>query len=167
MRVFTTCIIALIFCTTVLNAQEKETTTGQRLGLTAALQNSQMDIMLPIFLADEVALAPSVGFSSVGDKFSDFGLGLGGRFYVNRGRVSPFVSVRFGVLISSPKDSDSMTDIVTGLGGGGEYFISRYFSLGVEAQLNISKSSENSNRFGNPGGTNLNTASAIFATVYF
>ncbi|HEX2867041.1 MAG TPA: hypothetical protein VHO03_08355 [Ignavibacteriales bacterium] len=167
MKLFIACFITLICFTVSLNAQEQETTTGQSLGLTAALQNSQMDIMMPIFLSNEVALAPSVGFSSVGDSFTDFALGLMGRFYINRSRVSPFLSARLGLLLASPKDGDSLTDIVMGLGGGGEYFISRYFSLGVEAQLNISKSDKNSGRFGNPGGTNVNTASAIFATVYF
>lgn len=54
-----------------------------------------------------------------------------------------------------------------GIGVGGEYFLGDKFSVGVEAQLNATHSSKTSSRFGNPGGWNINTASAVLATVYF
>lgn len=66
-----------------------------------------------------------------------------------------------------PDDGDPITDYIVGLLGGGEYFFSANFSVGIEGQLNISISDENSSRFSNPKGTNVNTASVIFATIYF
>jgi hypothetical protein len=50
---------------------------------------------------------------------------------------------------------------------GAEYFLSDSFSFGVEAQGNLTKSDENSSRFGNPGGVNFNTGAMVSATVYF
>lgn len=52
-------------------------------------------------------------------------------------------------------------------GYGAEYFFDDQLSLGIEAQLNFSKSADNSGRFGNPGGLNANTATMLFATIYF
>ena len=39
--------------------------------------------------------------------------------------------------------------------------------IAVEAQVNVTVSSEDSFRFGNPGGTNINTPTGIFAAFYF
>ena len=71
------------------------------------------------------------------------------------------------------KDKDSgkrevgQTDIIGGVALGGEYFLSDHFSFGVEAQANVTRSDNQSFRFGNPGGLTLNTATAVLATVYF
>jgi len=56
---------------------------------------------------------------------------------------------------------------LAGLNFGGEYYISEHFSVGIEAQGNLTKSDKNSGRFGNPGGVNINLATMIFATMYF
>jgi hypothetical protein len=58
-------------------------------------------------------------------------------------------------------------DILGGLAFGGEYFLTDNFSFGVEAQGNLTKSDENSFRFGNPGKINFNTGTMISATIYF
>ena len=42
-----------------------------------------------------------------------------------------------------------------------------YFSIGVEGQVNAAISDDASSRFGNPGGTNINTATAVLAAFYF
>ncbi|MCK4462246.1 MAG: hypothetical protein KAW46_10605 [candidate division Zixibacteria bacterium] len=42
-----------------------------------------------------------------------------------------------------------------------------HFSVGVEAQVNAVFSDEHSYLFGNPNGTNINTAAAVMATFYF
>ena len=67
----------------------------------------------------------------------------------------------------SPKDSKGTTDFLAGITLGGEYFIHPQFSFGIEAQLNATFSDNSSYRFNNPGGTNLNTATAILANIYF
>ena len=89
------------------------------------------------------------------------------RAYTRNATVSPFISGRAGALISSPSGGSTKTDYLFGLGVGGEYFIDRHFSFGVEAQVNIGISDTGSNNLGNPGGTNINTATVIFGTIYF
>jgi hypothetical protein len=46
-------------------------------------------------------------------------------------------------------------------------FFDPHFSIGVEAQMNVRSSDNDSSRFGNPGGTNFNTGSAVTANIYF
>ena len=54
-----------------------------------------------------------------------------------------------------------------GMLAGGESFLNSSFSLSVEVQLNLSFSDELSDRFGNPDGTNLNTATVLSGAFYF
>jgi hypothetical protein len=58
-------------------------------------------------------------------------------------------------------------DFLAGPFFGGEYFLSKRFSVGVEAQIVLAFSDKRSARFGNPGKTNVNTATVAGATVYF
>jgi hypothetical protein len=66
-----------------------------------------------------------------------------------------------------PKGGEAQTDIIFGPCFGGEYYFSQHFSAGIELQLNIAKSGVNSMRFNNPNGTNIGTATAFYATIYF
>ncbi len=152
-------------CTLNLTAQERE--INPKAGLSASLTSEQLDILIPIWASERFVIAPSVGFASAEDLGEEYIFGMVPRIYFKKRKLSPFLGGRFAVLIASPKDLDSTTDIVFGFGGGGEYFFDNHFSVGVEAQFNVSVSDEESGRFGNPGRTNMNTASAIFATIYF
>jgi len=143
-------------------------------GISALVQDGQYDIMIPILLSTSAVIAPAIGIVGVSDAGTDIGLGVVTRFYLNDSKVKPFLGGRAGVMIFSPsesedsnEDSESTTDFILGFLAGGEYFLDEGFSFGVEAQLNASISDENSSRFGNPGGVNINTGAAVFATVYF
>jgi hypothetical protein len=143
-------------------------------GISALVQDGQYDIMIPILLSKSAVIAPAIGIVGVSDAGTDIGLGVVTRFYLNDSKVKPFLGGRAGVMIFSPsesedsnEDSESTTDFILGFLAGGEYFLDEGFSFGVEAQLNASISDENSSRFGNPGGVNINTGAAVFATVYF
>lgn len=163
-------IIASALVLLILTAGEvksQDNLTGQKFGFTASLQGGQMDIIIPVFSSDNVYFAPAVGFSSAQEGGSEIRIGIVPRFYINRDAVSGFISARVGALITSPSEGEGQTDVIAGIGGGGEYFFSRHLSCGVEAQLNASFSGEKSMRFGNPGKMNLNTATAVFVSVYF
>jgi hypothetical protein len=73
---------------------------------------------------------------------------------------------RPGALFNSTKGQKRTTDLVCDWALGGECFIDSHFSLGVEMQLESSLSDKNAMRFGNPDGTNFNTATAERATIY-
>jgi len=64
-------------------------------------------------------------------------------------------------------DISQKIDKFAGNGVGAEYFFDKHFSIGVEAQGNVTVSDMNSFRFGNPDGTNFNTATMVTANVYF
>ena len=156
--------ILCIVYTMSSSAQENKRTWG----ISASIQETQLDILFPIWTGTSNIIAPSIGAIYIGDSGTDLRIGLLDRIFFNATEnIKPFVGLRAGALISLPDEGDTVTDYVIGLLGGGEYFFSENFSVGVEAQLNMSISDENSSRFGNPGGTNINTATAIFATVYF
>ncbi len=136
-------------------------------GMSASFQGGQFDILVPIWVSDQVSLAPAVGIIWNEDNGSDIHLGVAPRFFLTKGKVAPYIGGRAGVLIGSPSNGESTKDWIVGLTGGGEYFIDEHFSVGVESQLTFTFSDVNSTRFGNPGKTNLNTGAAVFATVYF
>lgn len=71
------------------------------------------------------------------------------------------------MLLSLPSVGDGTTDFLVGWDFGEEYLFDQHFSLGADAQLNMTKSDDMSARFANPGKWTVNTATAVFATVYF
>lgn len=148
-----------------MRAQETASTSG--IGLSASLQEGQFDILIPIWFSNSFSLAPAVGLASAEDGGSDIRLAIVPRYFFYKRDFAPYIGAKFGVLLASPENGTSTTDMLIGLAGGGEYFLDPHFSLGVEGQFNILMSDENSVRFGNPGKMNMNTAAAVFATVYF
>jgi len=159
--------VCFILCLLISSAYSQEETTKKSVGISAALQTTQFDIVLPIFITNSFAVAPSLGFTSAQEIAHEIALGIIPKFYLGKKKVRPFIDFRFGVLILSPKNQDSRTDFIYGAGFGGEYFLDNSFSFGIEAQLNATKSDPDSRRFGNPGNFNINTGTMIFATVYF
>ena len=94
------------------------------------------------------------------------------KYYFKTTGLAPFINVKFGTIFYFPSDDntvddESQMDILAGIGFGAEYFFNDHFSIGVEAQGNVTFSDEDSYRFGNPDGTNFNTATAVTANVYF
>ncbi|MCH7946690.1 MAG: hypothetical protein IIC66_02720 [candidate division Zixibacteria bacterium] len=161
--------IMMTFAVPAITAQETDTTTnnGKKFGISVALQTEQLDITFPIWPGSSIVIIPSISIVSVSDVATDFGFGLGLRYNLNTTEAVPYIGIRFVALNLLPKNGDSITDLVFGLFSGGEYFFSDHFSLSVEAQLNYAKSDEFSTRFGNPDGTNVNTATVALATFYF
>ena len=162
-------MIIFIFTVKILG---QETNDKKSFGLSVSIQEAQYDIMLPICVSNSFVVAPAIGLASVSEGGTDIGLGIVTRFYLNNKTVRPFLGGRVGILVYNPSSDgyyelSSTHDYIIGILAGGEYFMNEGFSIGVEAQLNASVSDENSSRFGNPGGVNINTGSAVFATVYF
>jgi len=157
-------IVLIAFLVTLGRGQE--TSYPTRIGLSASLQGNEFDILLPI-RSEHVEIAPAFGMLWAEDGGSDIHLGVVPRFFLHRDKVAPFIGGRVALLIASPQGGSSTTDGLVGLAFGGEYFLDEHFSFGVESQLNLTLSSDKSARFGNPGKKNLNTAAAVFATVYF
>jgi len=162
--VFTVIFFSIII-SSFANAQESSKRTW---GLSAAVSQTQLDILAPVWLGGKNVFGPGIGVINIGGSGTDLHLGIFDRVYLNVEKdIKPYIGARAGVLLLMPKEGDTVTDYIAGIMGGGEYFFSDNFSAGVEAQLNFTISDENSTRFGNPDETNINTASVIFVTVYF
>ena len=138
-------------------------------GIGANIQSSDYGIVIPIWLSSRVVLAPMIGLNSVEGSATDYTIGIMPKYYLNTERFAPFVDLKIAAIMNKPAsdDDEKKTDLLVGLGVGGEYFLSPNFSFNVEAQANLTSSDENSNRFGNPGGMNFNLATAVGATIYF
>lgn len=156
-------ILFFLIISTLIIAQPQR----GKVGVSAEIQTQQMDFLLPIFVNDWVSLAPAVGVVNISDKYTDLSLGLLMRYHLFTESVTPFIGARFGTLLYIPDEGDMISDLIIGPSFGGEYYFNENFSVGIELQLNVVLSGEKSMRFSNPDGTNINTATALFATIYF
>lgn len=160
-------LLIVMSCTIYAQKTDNEPKVGISALVSSIVEGNQLDIVVPIWANPRFVLAPSLYVFSVQDAGSDIGVGFLLRNYFRKSKVAPFICGRVGLYINSPKDGDSATDFLYGIGIGSEYFIDKNFSIGFEAQVNATTSDENSSRFGNPGKTNINTATAGFVTIYF
>ena len=147
--------------------QQSSDENPRKVGLTATVQSSQFDVLLPVWVSNQTVIGPSVSFVSVSDSGSELGIGAFSKFYFNTNTIAPYWGLRGGAVVGIPSGGDTVVDFITGLSVGGDYFIAEKFSLGVEVQGNFTISDDGSTRFGNPGGVNFNTASVITASLYF
>jgi hypothetical protein len=143
-----------------------------KVGLTATIQESSMGIMVPVWFTNHFMLAPAFSMKTAQNIGTDYSIGFIPRFYFKKETLSPYIGLKIGSLINMPSSTNTVStstvvDFMGGIAFGAEYFLSDHFSLGVEAQGNYTKSGKDSNRFGNPGGSNFNTATMFLATVYF
>ena len=146
----------------------QEETVDKTVGLSASVQGGQLDIILPIWAGNKIVIAPAFSVVYFEDAAIDLGVGIAPRFYLRTGRVAPYIGGRVAAFFLMPSgNAQDITDWLLGLALGGEYFLDPKFSIGVEAQVNFAISDDLSGRFGNPGGLSLNTATAIFVSIYF
>ncbi len=163
-------IVAFLLVTTSTVCFGQSETQGQsqsKIGISAAVQGQQKDFLVPIWFSDRFVLTPAFYFTSASDAYSDYGFGIAMRANLRTGKAVPYVGARIGGLFYSPSGGDTQSDVLLGPLVGGEYFLADHFSLGVEAQLNFALSGRRSQRFGDPDGTILNTATVVMATFYF
>jgi len=159
-----------IFSFSCLSAQKAN--DRYPVGISATVQNGQFGFLVPIWLNDQISIAPSLSVSVASGVGTEYGIGLVPRYYLRREKVSPFVGIRAAALLSRPVVNSGFqpvntTDILLGGAFGADYFFDQQFAVGIELQANFTISDENSLRFNNPGKTNFNTASSIFISIYF
>lgn len=130
-------------------------------GLSASIQSGQTNLQIPIWLTDNVTIAPVFGLNHLEDASTSLNVGVAPRFYQDLGNdFGSYIGAR-GIIRHTSNDvnDNDETDILLGATGGGEYFLDNHFSLGVEGQLNflINDGSNNS----------LSTGAAVIGTYYF
>ncbi|MGM0546614.1 MAG: hypothetical protein ACQEST_07825 [Bacteroidota bacterium] len=156
-KLFALCITLFVISST---AFAQDPPTDSKFGFTASLQGSQTNLQIPIWINDQVTIAPVFGLNYQQNNFTTLNLGVAPRFYQDMGSdFATYVGARGILQRTSPDVGDDDTDLLLGATGGGEYFLGNRFSLGAEAQLNF---------FVNDGGNNsLSTGAAIMGTYYF
>ncbi|NTW33628.1 MAG: hypothetical protein HGB12_13585 [Bacteroidetes bacterium] len=166
-------LITLVIClfTSSLFSQNDDN-SKRTVGLSATIQSEQFGINIPIWIYKNVTIGPAIQLLYSENVGTDLGLGLVSKFYINNGKVSPYVGIKLGFISNIPNETTivqqmATTDIIGGFAFGGEYFFDKQFSISIEIQGNFTKSDPESQRFGNPDGLNFNTASMISANIYF
>ena len=141
------------------------------IGLSGSVQSNQFGILLPIWLGEKFVLAPAFDLKFVDKTGTEFSFGLAPRFYFNHEKLAPYFGLKVGTIMNFPSSDNDIDakifDILAGLAFGAEYFLTDRLSVGVEAQGNFTISDKDSDRFGNPGGLNFNTATMVSVTIYF
>lgn len=152
-------LILLVLTITSVDAVSQNLPEAGSIGLRASFFG-QSSIEVPYMLNESVSLAPALGFSSVENSTTNIQIGVRPRFYMQTiGTLLPYVSGNLTIDIQSNKITDtSTTDILLGVGYGGEYFFSESFSLSAEGGLNL-RTGDNSTSFG--------TGARVSASVYF
>jgi hypothetical protein len=160
-------LFVICFISINLFAQEPIKRT---VGLSTSIQQSDLGIQIPIWIKNKATVAPFISFNIISDAGNEITIGIIPKFYLNEKKLMPFVGFKIGDIIYNPPSSSgskSTNDLLIGGAFGGDYFFDPQFCIGVEAQINYALSDDNSDRFGNPGGSNLNTAMAVTASVFF
>ncbi|MCF8302041.1 MAG: hypothetical protein K9I94_02100 [Bacteroidales bacterium] len=155
-----------------LNNQAQNRPPKGTVGLGASLQSGQYDITVPFWIGEKTVLVPSFLVNIAQGVGTDFGIALAPRYYLSKGKLAPYVTLRAGVITNVPSadneaQNENLIDWIGGIGTGGEYFVSPQFSIGVEAQGNVTNSDARSYRFGNPGNTNFNLSTSVSVNIYF
>lgn len=161
-------LLALSLCLAAVPALAQED-GRQGFGISGSIQDGDLAVGLPIWASPNLKVEPVVAFSYGSDIGMDLGGGVAFRRYLAPGTTSTYVGGRVVGFFAFPDNDriDNTVDVLLGVTLGGEHFLHRQFSLGVEAQLNVGFSDDASGRFGNPGGTVVNTGTAAYATFYF
>lgn len=160
----------VLFLLPALSYGQDQTSGNIKKGLTVSVQNSELGIMMPFYLSKKFILAPGFQFAYASKVGTDIVVGLSTKSFIkDQTNIRPYWGVKAGLGYYNPDatDTSNQIDFILGAAVGVEYFFSQNFSIGIEPQLNLSISDDESNRFGNPGGTGLNTATMLTANIYF
>jgi len=162
--------INVILILVSVNSLFSQETARKQIGISATLQGEQYGFLIPIWIGDQITIAPAVDFKYAEKVGLDYSIGIVPKYYLRKGKVMPFIDLKGGVLFNNPSKENinkNTMDWILGAGFGGEYFIDKNLSIGIELQGNFTISDKNSYRFGNPDGLNFNTATMIYASIYF
>jgi len=137
-------------------------------GLSASVQESHMDIMVPIWTSDQIVIRPSLSVANLEGGNTDLGLGAAIRYNFRTDEAVPYAGVMGGLYtVKHPAIDEQLFDFYFGPLLGGEYFFSEHFSAGVETYVLGTKSDRYSGRFGNPDGWTVNTGTSAIISFYF
>lgn len=133
-------LIMLIFCLVLFSSVYSQNYAG-KVGLlfSTTASSSYSNIGFSYWLNDNVSLEPSFGLynmSSQGNTSTTMTPGVRCIFHTGNKKLKPYFGVGYSAIIST-SNNNTYTDNMIGALYGVEYFISKWFSLGGEFQLNV------------------------------
>lgn len=142
------------------NADAQNRPSEGTIGVAASIQGSSTNFSLPIWISEDLVVAPIFGLYHQEGNSTNLNIGVTPRFYRTLGdNFGSYIGARGIINQNSPDNADDTTDFLLGATGGGEYFLDNNFSLSVELQLNLSINDTENNV--------LSTGSAVTASYYF
>jgi len=154
--------VAFVVGFSIIPAHAQQGSITRTWGLSASIQTGQMDILIPIWTGDTFVLAPGFSLNYIENVTTNIGVEVVPRLYLDNSRVSPYLTGMAGLLFRMPTVGSDTSDLMLGIGLGGEYFVNPKFSFGVEARLNGSVIDVSGAR-----NILLYTSAAVVANVYF
>ena len=135
-------VILTMILTLVLFSSVFSQNYAGKLGLMVSTTSSisYSNIGFSYWLNNNVSLEPTFGLttmSSQGSSSTTMTPGARCIFHMSNKKLKPYLGGGFNAIISSTSNSDSYTDIMISGLYGVEYFISKWFSIGGEFQLNV------------------------------
>ena len=140
------------------NAQERE--VQRKWGLSAYLQTTQAEILVPIWLGQRFVLAPTLSANYIENTGTLLGYGAAARIYANMARLASYYGLKAQALTALPKGGTSNTAFLIAVFYGGEFFLSQRFSIGIEPAVNLLIPPNN-------GPLVISTSTMLTASVHF
>lgn len=152
-------LLALVSWPRTSHAQERE--IKRTWGVSTYLQTTPINVVIPVWLTQQVVLAPLVNFSYLENSATIIGGGFALRIYPVMQRVAPYWGVRVQAATTIPSgNGSSVTGYAGGIYFGGEFFINSKFSFGVEPGIYITVPPRS-------GPINVATTTFLVATAHF
>lgn len=152
-------LLALANWPRTAHAQERQ--IKRTWGVSTYLQTAPINLVIPIWITQQVVLAPLVNFNYLENSATTIGGGLALRIYPVMERVAPYWGVRAQAATVIPSGpGGSATGYAAAIYFGGEFFINPKFSLGVEPGVTVALPPYS-------GPINVTTATVMVATVHF
>ena len=142
-------------------ALAQENQVNRKWGLGASLQGGQTAVFVPIWLSPTFMLAPTASLNYVENTSTTIGAGVFVKIFPHMARIAPFWGLgatTSTVIISGGGGSN--TTIIPAVFFGGEFFINQRFSFGVQPTVAVVIPP-------NSGPLQINTATLLYATIFF
>lgn len=153
-------ILLFLFTFSMIDVQAQNRPDEGSVGLTASIQGQSTNILVPIWVSEDMVIAPTFGMFHQENNRTTLNIGVSPRFYRDLGNnFASYIGARGLIQHTSFDIGDDQTNFILGATGGGEYFLNSHFSFGVEAQLNLGINDNQENI--------LSTGAAVTASYYF
>lgn len=125
--------LAIVLASSCASAQDRE---FPAVGFSASFSSGNSILSFPIWLTRSVTLAPGVSFFHQDYWGQEYSAELALRYNLREYPAVPYIGIQGQLNVYNPKERDAEVGYGGDVHGGGEYFLNRHFSLGVQFRIN-------------------------------